>query len=112
MDTNPSSKPLDKLIEATQANLPGKAFADATRHMIENYPAPGSMETSARLAGMQLCPQCKAMNSREARFCRNCGSPMPKPQSCPRCQQPVQPSDKFCSACGSPLASTPSALSS
>ena len=48
-----------------------------------------------------LCPNCKSANSKDTKFCSNCGSPLTS--SCPNCGASVSPDAKFCNECGSPM---------
>jgi class 3 adenylate cyclase/tetratricopeptide (TPR) repeat protein len=47
------------------------------------------------------CPACRAVTPAGARFCGDCGAPLP--QSCPACSEPVVPEQRFCTACGASL---------
>jgi class 3 adenylate cyclase/tetratricopeptide (TPR) repeat protein len=49
------------------------------------------------------CPNCITANPLEAKFCLNCGAPLPL--TCPVCGVPALPTAKFCSQCGSSLES-------
>ena len=49
------------------------------------------------------CPKCQASVAAGARFCGNCGAPMPQASACPKCQATVPPGAKFCSGCGTAL---------
>jgi ABC-type oligopeptide transport system substrate-binding subunit/class 3 adenylate cyclase len=49
------------------------------------------------------CSNCSADNSADARFCQNCGQPLPA--KCPTCGTPNASNAKFCKHCGAPLAS-------
>ncbi len=56
-----------------------------------------------------ICPKCKATNSRNADFCRECGYrftigiPEQVPRTiCPKCHN-VVPKDKRCHTCGEPF---------
>ena len=107
MATDPSDRPLDRLMAATEANVPGTAMAGTTQYMLTNYPPPGSMEATAHLTGQVLCGQCHALNAATSKFCRNCGSPLAKISLCPSCKAPVGAEDKFCGQCGKALEPSP-----
>jgi hypothetical protein len=51
------------------------------------------------------CPQCDLENRPEARFCRGCGTALPR--SCPSCGADATPESAFCDRCGERL--TPAA---
>jgi len=53
-----------------------------------------------------ICPQCQTVNPENARFCINCGQPLPR--VCPNCGTVNPPGARFCNQCGTPL--TPSAM--
>src|ERR1700741_581911 len=44
------------------------------------------------------CTQCGQPNGGEARFCQNCGTPLPR--RCPKCGTSLAPTARFCSECG------------
>lgn len=44
------------------------------------------------------CPNCSFENSKDARFCENCGQPFEYP--CPNCGKSNVPTAKFCKNCG------------
>jgi class 3 adenylate cyclase/tetratricopeptide (TPR) repeat protein len=47
------------------------------------------------------CPNCSFQNPDDAKFCQNCGQPLPRP--CPNCGTPNGPEAKFCKNCGTKL---------
>src|SRR6059058_353322 len=47
-------------------------------------------------------PQCQHENQKDAKFCDECGAPLPV--CCPSCQTANRPGAKFCHACATPLA--------
>ena len=60
------------------------------------------------------CPNCQAANDTTARFCAECGTPLPQPRpatrprpagrvSCPKCGTSNPPNSAFCENCGSRL---------
>ncbi|MBI4763173.1 MAG: AAA family ATPase [Deltaproteobacteria bacterium] len=51
------------------------------------------------------CPKCQTENPETNKFCRECGTRLPK--VCPHCGSEVLPEDKFCGQCGRPLGETP-----
>lgn len=44
------------------------------------------------------CPNCAAENRPAAKFCENCGHPLPR--ACPSCGEAVTPTARFCGNCG------------
>jgi class 3 adenylate cyclase/tetratricopeptide (TPR) repeat protein len=50
------------------------------------------------------CGSCGAQNSASARFCAECGSPLP--HSCTSCGAELRPGQRFCDQCGTPVALT------
>jgi ABC transport system ATP-binding/permease protein len=62
-----------------------------------------------------LCTQCGTSNAAQARFCAQCGKPLPVqsigswsgPPACPRCQTPIRSSARFCPTCGYDLMQQP-----
>ncbi|HEV3470473.1 MAG TPA: SPFH domain-containing protein [Pyrinomonadaceae bacterium] len=69
----------------------------------------GGQQSGGGAAAQQTvtCPNCQAQNPAGTKFCANCGTPAPSPQSatvtCPNCQNQVQAGAKFCSHCGTSL---------
>ncbi len=67
-----------------------------------------------------ICPNCRAPNAPQAKFCAKCGqklptSPLPigtpvMPGACPRCQVPLGPNTRFCPNCGYTLAAAPTQM--
>src|SRR6266478_3804346 len=55
------------------------------------------------------CPSCNASVPEAAKFCSECGAPLPR--ACPACGHGNAASAKFCSECGAQLAPPPSLLS-
>jgi class 3 adenylate cyclase/tetratricopeptide (TPR) repeat protein len=47
------------------------------------------------------CPQCRAQNPEEARFCEECGARLAL--VCPHCGAEISPGKKFCRSCGTAL---------
>lgn len=54
-----------------------------------------------------ICPHCGAENPPNARFCNNCGRPLPR--VCANCGAENPPGARFCNQCGMPLDSVPAA---
>ena len=52
-----------------------------------------------------VCPHCGATNSEQARFCVECGQPLPR--ACPNCGAINPPGARFCNQCGFALAGAP-----
>ncbi|MEZ0248243.1 MAG: SPFH domain-containing protein [Thermoproteus sp.] len=66
---------------------------------------PGTM-VSTQLAQAQqgvVCPRCGYVNPPGAKFCMNCGAPLPQEKICPRCGFRNPPNAKFCMNCGAQL---------
>ncbi len=55
-------------------------------------------------AATAACPKCNAAVPEGAKFCGNCGAPMPAPSVCPKCNAAVPAGAKFCGNCGAPVA--------
>src|SRR5262245_60973690 len=55
------------------------------------------------------CPSCNASMPETAKFCSECGVPLPR--ACPACGHSNPASAKFCSECGVQLALAPPLLS-
>lgn len=49
------------------------------------------------------CPSCQKQVPANARFCLQCGEPIPMPTSCPSCNTSLPPGAKFCLNCGAKL---------
>lgn len=62
---------------------------------------PGPL-VSSQLAGT-VCPRCGYVNPPGAKFCMNCGAPLPQEKICPRCGFKNPPNAKFCMNCGAQL---------
>lgn len=52
-----------------------------------------------------LCPECHTENPERARFCLNCGTPLPL--VCPQCGTVLPPQARFCFGCGAPMVPGP-----
>lgn len=72
----------------------------------------GGDGTVARAAGRGngITCECGCVNEQEARFCINCGKPLPKPDEqgdttrvCPSCGIDVEQEARFCCGCGKSL---------
>ncbi|MEA3309946.1 MAG: inactive serine/threonine-protein kinase VRK3, partial [Chloroflexota bacterium] len=55
---------------------------------------------------MNVCPKCGTLNRPEARFCRQCCSPLPAAPlvTCPHCGATLRQEARFCKECGKPVA--------
>lgn len=49
--------------------------------------------------GAIICPNCRAQNSTQARFCQQCGSGL-GPPACNACGAQMASGARFCSSCG------------
>lgn len=73
---------------------------------LENLIKQVEIEALKTRYGMEviLCPNCKAHNKYDAKFCMNCGSPIIKEKidskNCPSCGAPIKEGAKFCMRCG------------
>ena len=56
------------------------------------------------------CPSCNVSVPETAKFCSDCGAPLPR--ACPACGHGNPASAKFCAECGAQLAPAPALLSS
>ncbi len=52
---------------------------------------------------MITCAECGSVNDDNAKFCGECGKPLPKEQKCPQCGALVPLGKKFCGDCGASL---------
>lgn len=50
----------------------------------------------------ERCARCGASANRGARFCSECGAPLPG-KVCPSCGKPLREGAKFCAECGAPV---------
>ena len=66
--------------------------------------AMGDAMKQSRQGGAEqvTCPKCNAANTREAKFCNECGTTLSVAQTvpCVKCAAPLQPGTKFCNECG------------
>lgn len=53
---------------------------------------------------MPICPNCKSEVGAGAKFCMECGSPIPQNKVCPQCGTELPLAAKFCFGCGASLA--------
>ena len=49
---------------------------------------------------MSMCPKCGSAYEDGAKFCDECGTPIPQEKECPRCHTHIGLSAKFCDECG------------
>ena len=49
---------------------------------------------------MARCPQCGIEVEVGAKFCAECGTPVPQTKECPKCHAQLKPTAKFCAECG------------
>jgi hypothetical protein len=47
-----------------------------------------------------LCPDCRAVNDADAKFCDACGAALLKSKACPACGEPNALDARYCDACG------------
>lgn len=84
-----------------QKKLPGEVFqVIETTIMTGGQPVvvTGAGQT---VAGMTVCPNCKAQLSADAKFCDRCGTRLGR--KCPNCGADVKQNSVFCSECGQKL---------
>lgn len=62
----------------------------------------GPVRAGQGAAGLN-CPQCRASNSPDARFCAQCGAALAA--QCSQCGAALPSGAKFCAACGRAVAS-------
>lgn len=55
-----------------------------------------------RSLSSERCARCGASANRGARFCSECGAPLPG-KVCPSCGKPLREGAKFCAECGAPV---------
>jgi len=54
--------------------------------------------------GIQVkCPKCNEANDADAKFCKECGTPLGRTKPCPSCRELNDHSAKFCDHCGNAL---------
>lgn len=63
------------------------------------------------LRDFELCPECAHENRPTAKFCEDCGAPLPV-QRCRSCDHVNRETAKFCEECGRSLLATPEQLHS
>lgn len=56
--------------------------------------------------GTYICPDCRASNDVDARFCKNCGKGIPQKRYCTRCGTENDRDARFCDSCGNSLDKT------
>jgi hypothetical protein len=66
--------------------------------------SPGPTERTRTAPDALACPSCEAPNSRDRKFCGNCGKPLSSKRVCPGCGKDAEPGVKFCGSCGASLA--------
>lgn len=82
-----------------QSKLPDEVFGE-----IEKFILYGNASAVVKTIGLQvnenevICPICKAKNSKNQKFCSECGAKLGK--ECPHCGAPVDDNKKFCPECG------------
>lgn len=94
-DEEPSREMFDDLFETIQEN----------QKQIENL-----RNRLQQLKGVVICKVCGAESSRNAKFCRNCGSQIEHIEDvsastavCWNCHRPLTGNEKFCASCGAKL---------
>lgn len=80
-----------------QEQLPKDIFSFVERFLLLER-APESAES-----GRPVCHSCHAPLPADARFCPQCGSPVPTVRACPACGAEAAADARFCTECGSPL---------
>ena len=76
----------------------------ADNHLDGNLPTP---QSPAGETSRQLCPNCGAEISPDAKFCGHCGADTGL--FCPNCGDKLEPGVKFCGGCGAALSAEASA---
>jgi rRNA maturation endonuclease Nob1 len=70
------------------------------------YPTPPQATTQQPVMqstiSMLHCTNCGTKINESEKFCKECGTPTPKPTltECPACKAPLAPGTKFCAECG------------
>ena len=72
----------------------GAVFAEAFKSSSNNQ------QTSQGNAGTKTCPSCNASISANAKFCPECGRPIPSKKFCTNCGKEITSNAKFCPECG------------
>lgn len=93
-----------------QEQLPRDIFDFVERYIIlHGGPIPGFNDAPVPnfeepvSAPAAVCRNCRAPLPEGARFCAQCGQPVPAANTCPQCHAQVPDGARFCSACGAPL---------
>jgi Double zinc ribbon len=60
----------------------------------------GSGGTAAAAAAAATCGSCGAALAASAKFCAECGTPVPREKRCASCNAKLEPTAKFCPECG------------
>ncbi len=114
----PPAPPAVPVTSVSPAEIPGMTLPP----LVESRWVPSPDETCAHLVGatleplgyaLRLCSGCgQEEHSPEARFCRECGRPLPtapapaRPAFCNNCGQPLEVEMRFCPNCGQAVASS------
>lgn len=77
----------------------GSVFAEAFKSASNNQPTQQPTTTNSS----RKCPSCNADISSTAKFCPECGSPIPTRKFCSNCGKELNSSTKFCPECGHKL---------
>ena len=77
----------------------GSVFAEAFKSTSNNQPTQQPTTTNSS----RKCPSCNADISSTAKFCPECGSPIPTRKFCSNCGKELNSSTKFCPECGHKL---------
>ena len=86
-----------------QKKLPGEIFDHVEKFLLGGGQSVmmSSFGANAATENQVICPNCQSVNSKDTKFCGNCGSPLTA--TCPNCGAEVAPDTKFCNQCGSPM---------
>ena len=86
-----------------QKKLPNEIFEHIEKFILSGGKSVtvGSFGANVAKENEVICPNCRAPNPKNTKFCSSCGSPLTA--TCPNCGASVGQDTKFCSECGSPM---------
>jgi serine/threonine-protein kinase len=108
-----NKQPQDRFQQATDFAL---ALEQAVAAQMPMAPAahphaPTPVVAGGQVAGLGVCPRCRAPNAPGRQFCTQCGSPLwaqsqaPAQATCSQCGYVNATANRFCTRCGNPLPS-------
>jgi hypothetical protein len=107
--------PRSEELQARDAQQAGAAAASFVAGVANAFGLPGAMQAAAaqQSAGVApggapasapaaACASCGGALAAGAKFCANCGTPVPSKAFCTGCGKELAPGAKFCANCGQP----------